>query len=179
MRLGDTKTPPSAPSALASHASGDELRHAVGHFATGVAVVTSRDASGAPMGTTANAVTSLSLDPPLILVCFDRGSLTLAAIREYGAFAVNVLAAGQRALSTAFARRGSAEVWEGVEPRHGATGSPRLPDVIAVLDCTVEERLPGGDHEIVVGRVIDVDAGAPDPEPLVYYRGAYASLATP
>ena len=73
-----------------------EFRHAVGHFATGVTVVTSVGADGEPVGTTANAVSSVSLDPPLVLVCFDRSSLTLAAIRGHGAFVVNVLAAAQQ-----------------------------------------------------------------------------------
>src|SRR5438045_8768002 len=83
-----------------------EFRAAMGHFATGVTVVTSVDADGAPVGTTANAVTSLSLDPPLILVCFDVSSLTLAAIREHGAFAVNVRAAEHMHLAAGFARLG-------------------------------------------------------------------------
>ena len=130
-----------------------EFRDAMGHFATGVTVVTSVGADGAPVGTTANAVTSLSLDPPLILVCFDLDSQTLQAIRGHGAFVVNVLAAAQRHLSANFARRGLAAAWDEVRHRHGPTGSPRLEDVLAVLECTVEHRLPGGDHEIVVGRV--------------------------
>ena len=86
----------------------EEFRNAMSHFATGVTVVTSVGADGTPVGTTANAVTSLSLDPPLILVCFDLASVTLAAIREHGAFAVNVLAAEQEHLSSGFARRASA-----------------------------------------------------------------------
>jgi flavin reductase (DIM6/NTAB) family NADH-FMN oxidoreductase RutF len=127
-----------------------EFRAAMGHFATGVTVVTSVGADGAPVGTTANAVTSLSLDPPLILVCFELSSLTLAAIREHGAFAVNVLAAGQKHLSAGFARRGLSAAWDHVRHhRHGPTGSPRIEGVLAILECTVEHRLPGGDHEIV------------------------------
>jgi hypothetical protein len=86
--------------------SATEFRHAMGHFVTGVTVITSLTADGSPVGTTANAVTSLSLDPPLVLVCFDLDSQTLRAIRGRGAFAVNVLAAAQRHLSANFARRG-------------------------------------------------------------------------
>src|SRR3984957_9944612 len=89
-----------------------ELRLAMGHFATGVTVVTSVAADGQPVGTTANAVSSLSLDPPLLLVCFDRSSQTLEAVRAHGAFAVNVLAAPQQNLSANFARRGLAAVWD-------------------------------------------------------------------
>jgi len=150
-----------------------EFRHAVGHFATGVTVVTSVGADGEPVGTTANAVSSLSLDPPLVLVCFDRASLTLAAIRGHGAFVVNVLAAPQRHLSANFARRGFAAAWDGVRHRPGRTGSPRLHDVLAALECTVEYRLPGGDHEIVVGRVREVETAADGAEPLLYWRGGY------
>jgi flavin reductase (DIM6/NTAB) family NADH-FMN oxidoreductase RutF len=160
-----------------AHVTGAELRQAFGHFATGVTVVTARDGSGSPWGTTANAVSSVSLDPPLILVCFARESLTLAAIRDTGAFAVNVLAEGQRDLSHAFAGRGAAGDWERVTvPGH--EGSPRLRGVLALLDCTVEHRLPGGDHEIVVGRVREAAAGR-DVAPLVFYRGGYAALGAP
>ncbi len=90
------------------------FRQAMGHFATGVTVVTSIGDDGEPVGTTASAVTSLSLDPPLVLVCFDRESQTLQAIRAHGAFAVNVLAAPQQHLSANFARRGLAAAWDGV-----------------------------------------------------------------
>ena len=156
-----------------------EFRAAMGHFATGVTVVTSVDADGAPVGTTANAVTSLSLDPPLILVCFDLSSLTLAAIRKHGAFAVNVLAAEQQHLSAGFARRGLSAAWDHVRHhRHGPTGSPRIEGVLAVLECAVEHRLPGGDHEIVIGRVRHAETSATPAGPLVFFRGGYASLAS-
>ncbi len=134
-----------------------DFRHAIGHFATGVTVVTSVGPDGEPVGTTANAVSSLSLDPPLILVCFDRASVTLDAIAAHGAFAVNVLGARQQHLSANFARRGLAAAWDGVRHRPGPTGSPRLDGVLASLECTVEHRLEGGDHEIVVGRVHEVE----------------------
>jgi flavin reductase (DIM6/NTAB) family NADH-FMN oxidoreductase RutF len=152
------------------------FRHAMGHFATGVTVVTSVDDDGEPIGTTASAVTSLSLDPPLVLVCFDHASLTLQAIRTHGAFVVNVLAAPQRHLSANFARRGLSAVWDDIRHRPGPTGIPRLEGVLAALECTVENRLPGGDHEIVVGRVRDIEVGAPGAAPLLYWRGAYQSI---
>jgi flavin reductase (DIM6/NTAB) family NADH-FMN oxidoreductase RutF len=156
--------------------SASEFRQAMGHFATGVTVVTSVGDDGEPVGTTASAVTSLSLDPPLVLVCFDRASVTLRAIRAHGAFVVNVLAAPQRHLSANFARRGLAAAWDGVRHRPGPTGSPRLDGVLAALECTVENRLPGGDHEIVVGRVHHVEISADGAAPLVYWRGCYVSL---
>jgi flavin reductase (DIM6/NTAB) family NADH-FMN oxidoreductase RutF len=153
------------------------FRHAMGHFATGVTVVTSVGADGTPVGTTANAVSSLSLDPPLILVCFDRESLTLDSIRTHGAFVVNVLAAQQRQLSVNFARRGLSAAWHEVRHRPGRTGSPRLDGVLAALECTVEHCLPGGDHEIVIGRVRDVEtSGEEGAVPLLYWRGGYSSV---
>ena len=158
--------------------SAAEFRQAMGQFATGVTVITSIGADGRPVGTTASAVTSLSLDPPLVLACFDLDSVTLRAIRGHGAFVVNVLAATQRQLSANFARRGLAAAWDGVRHRHGVTGSPRLEDVLAVMECTVERRLPGGDHEIVVGRVRHVETGGSPAGPLVYFRGGYTSLAS-
>jgi flavin reductase (DIM6/NTAB) family NADH-FMN oxidoreductase RutF len=156
--------------------SAKDFRHAMGHFATGVTVVTSVDEAGEPVGTTANAVSSLSLDPPLVLVCFDRSSLTLQAVRTHGAFAVNVLAEPQQHLSANFARRGLAAAWDEVRHRPGPTGSPRLHGVLAALECTVEHYLPGGDHEIVVGRVRDVETCDGDAAPLVFWRGGYTSL---
>ena len=153
-----------------------ELRLAMGHFATGVTVVTSVGADGCPVGTTANAVSSLSLDPPLLLVCFDRSSQTLEAVRAHGAFAVNVLAAPQRDLSANFARRGLAAAWDGVRHRPGLTRSPRLHGVLATLECTVEHEFPGGDHQIVVGRVRAAETDGTESSPLLFWRGRYAQL---
>jgi len=153
-----------------------DFRHAIGHFATGVTIVTSVGADGEPVGTTANAVSSLSLDPPLLLVCFDRSSVTLRAVRDHGAFVVNVLAAPQRHLSANFARRGLAATWDQVRHHAGPTGSPRLDGVLAAIECTVEERLPGGDHEIIVGRVQDVETNGKNARPLLFWRGGYGSL---
>ena len=165
-----------APAADGAEVSPAELRAAMGHFATGVTVITSVGLDGRPVGTTANAVTSLSLEPPLVLACFDLTSATLAAIRGHGAFAVNVLGHRQRHLSANFARRGLSAGWEGVSHRRGATGSPRLTDVIAVIECTLEHALPGGDHEIVIGRVRHVETNGDGAAPLVFWRGGYSSL---
>jgi flavin reductase (DIM6/NTAB) family NADH-FMN oxidoreductase RutF len=152
------------------------VRHALSHFATGVTVVTSRAPNGAPCGTTASAVSSLSLAPPLLLVCLDRSSQTLAAIREHTAFAINVLAEGQERLSVNFARRGTAAIWEDVGFRVSAMGNPHLPGVLAAFDCRLERCLDGGDHEIVVGRLAALLHSAEDLGPLLHYRGSYASL---
>lgn len=152
--------------------SGDELRSAMGRFATGVTIITSRMTDGAPVGTTVSAVSSLSLDPPLVLVCLAHSSATLATLREHGAFGVNILGAHQAELSDACARPSDDEIWASVTHRAGITDTPRLDDALAHLECVVEHHLPGGDHEIVVGRVVDVELG-PEHEPLLYYRGAY------
>ena len=154
--------------------SPSEFRQAMDHFATGVTVVTSVGDYGQPVGATTSAVASLSLDPPLVLVCFDRESSILRAIRAHGAFVVNVLAARQRHLSANVARRSPA--WDGVPYRPGPTGSPRLDGALAAVECTVENRLPGGRHEIVVGRVRQVGVSAGSAAPLVRWRGSYLAL---
>ncbi len=151
-----------------------ELRYAMGYLATGVTVVTTVDGGGQPAGSTVNAVTSLSLDPPLVLVCFGKGSSTLRAIRCHGAFAVNMLAEPQRQLSVNFARRGPAAAWDGVRHRRGPTGSPHLDGALATVECTVERTMPGGDHEIIIGRVRHIETNPAQAAPLLYYRGQYA-----
>jgi flavin reductase (DIM6/NTAB) family NADH-FMN oxidoreductase RutF len=156
--------------------SAAKFREAMGQLPTGVTVVTSVGGDGQPVGTTANAVTSLSLDPPLLLVCFDLGSATLRAIRGHGAFVVNVLGHRQRHLSVNFARRGLAAAWDGVRHRRGPTGSPRLDGVIAAVECTVEHAFPGGDHEIVIGRVRHAETAGNGTAPLVFWRGTYMTL---
>ena len=164
------------PHVRSTEVSPAELREAMGHFATGVTVITSVGPDGTPVGTTANAITSLSLEPPLLLACFELSSATLAAIRDHGAFAVNVLGHRQRHLSANFARRGPSAAWEGVSHHRGATGSPRLTDVIAVIECTLEHALPGGDHEIVIGRVRHVETNGEGATPPLFWRGAYTSI---
>jgi flavin reductase (DIM6/NTAB) family NADH-FMN oxidoreductase RutF len=145
-------------------------------FPTGVTVVTSVTTTDEPVGSTANAVTSLSLEPPLLLVCFARASLTLAAVQNHGAFAVNVLGERHAGVSAAFARRGAPEAWDAIDHDTGHTNAPRLRGALASLECNVERLFPGGDHVIVVGRVLDVVVDDDDHAPLVFYRGGYASL---
>jgi 3-hydroxy-9,10-secoandrosta-1,3,5(10)-triene-9,17-dione monooxygenase reductase component len=152
-----------------------DLRAAMGHFATGVAVITASDGEGRPFGTTANAISSLSLDPPLVLACLRRESETLVALRATGRFAVNVLGADQRELSDRFARRTEPETWAGVAHRL-PDGVPVLDGALATVECAIHEIADGGDHVIVIGHVVAV--GHPDDhvEPLLFYRGAYAAL---
>jgi len=157
--------------------SPDLVRQALGHFATGVTVVTSRRSDGEPVGTTASAVSSLSLVPPLLLVCLERTSQTLATIREHHAFAINVLAESQESLSANFARRGAAASWENVGHRPGPTGTPHLHGTVAVLDCRLERCLDGGDHEIVIALLVALARSNQDLRPLLHYQGSYISRA--
>jgi flavin reductase (DIM6/NTAB) family NADH-FMN oxidoreductase RutF len=154
-----------------------DLREAMSHFATGVTVVSTRDGEGEPLGTTASAVASVSLDPPLVLVCLAHTSLTLQALLERDAFALNVLGADQSELALAFAQPGPCEAWGNVPPAVAHTGAPLLDGALAVLDCAVHEVLPGGDHAIVLGRVVATEvAGAG--EPLLAFRRRLEPLTT-
>jgi flavin reductase (DIM6/NTAB) family NADH-FMN oxidoreductase RutF len=138
-----------------------------------VAIVTCQGEDG-PAGLTTNAVTSLSLDPLLLLVCFENSSRTLPVVRESRRFAVNVLRAGQEDLAAAFAsKRIAEEKFESVT-HTVAHGVPVLDDALAWVACDLVELLPGGDHTIGIGSVID--GGASAGEPLVFYRGGYASI---
>jgi flavin reductase (DIM6/NTAB) family NADH-FMN oxidoreductase RutF len=141
-----------------------------------VTVVTTLAENGEPVGTTASAVSAVSLDPPLVLVCLDRSSETLAALCRHDRFAVNVLAEDQSHLSDNFARRGIGADWSAVDHRLRSGRPPRLAGALAVLDCELEERVVGGDHEIVVGRIAELEVGDAELRPLLHFRGAYQSL---
>ena len=140
-----------------------------------MAVVTCNGADG-PAGLTTNAVASLSLDPLLLLVCFDNGSRTLAAVRDARRFCVNVLRAGQEDLAAVFAsKRVSREKFESVT-HVDAHGVPVLDGALAWLACDLRELHPAGDHTIGIGAVTHLDSD-PDGEPLVWFRGAYRGVA--
>jgi flavin reductase (DIM6/NTAB) family NADH-FMN oxidoreductase RutF len=148
-------------------------RDVIGHFATGVAIVTCQGEDG-PAGLTTNAVTSLSLDPLLLVVCFDNGSRTLPAVRSAKRFAVNVLRAGQEDLAAVFAsKRVGREKFESVT-HTVAHGVPVLDNALAWVACELVELLPGGDHTIGIGSVIA--GAATEGEPLVFYGGRYVKL---
>ena len=148
--------------------SSRRFRDAIGSFPTGVAVVT----TAGPAGLTTNAVTSLSLDPVLLLVCFDNDSRTLPAVRESGRFAVNVLRSGQEDLAHVFASKRVAEEKFAAVTHSIVDGVPILEGVLAWFVCDVRDLLPGGDHTIGVGEVRDLDHD-PAGEPLVFLRGRY------
>lgn len=149
------------------------FRDVFGRFATGVAVITSAHGEMTG-GMTANAVCSLSLDPMLVLVCFENAARTLPLVREAGAFAVNVLAAHQQPLARVFAsKRPEGEKLDGV-PHEYRGGLPVLTEALAWVTCELRDDHPGGDHTIVIGEVTDL--GTRDGEPLVWYGGTFRGL---
>jgi 3-hydroxy-9,10-secoandrosta-1,3,5(10)-triene-9,17-dione monooxygenase reductase component len=153
------------------------FRDAMGCFATGVTVVTT--AVGDELyGMTVSAFNSLSLDPLLVLVCLDNRSRGVELIERSGRFAVNVLAADQAYVSARFAARdrpGGAAAFDGVPIRWGATGCPVVRGAAAHADCRVHATYDGGDHRIVVGRVVGLGS-RPDASVLVFHRGGYRSV---
>ncbi len=151
------------------------FREVMGHFATGVAVVACAGTDG-PSGLTTSAITSVSLDPPLLLVCFDNTSRTLPAVRDAGRFSVNVLREGQEDLAVLFASKVvMQEKWAAVT-QTVADGVPVLDDALAWISCEVRELLPGGDHTIAIGAVTGVGADAEGGRPLLHHRGSFAGL---
>jgi flavin reductase (DIM6/NTAB) family NADH-FMN oxidoreductase RutF len=152
------------------------FRDVIGHFATGVAIVTATAPDGQHAGLTTNAVSSLSLDPLLMLVCFDNASRTLPVVLESRRFAVNLLRAGDEELARVFAsKRLAAEKFEAVTHTvdHGV---PVLDDALAWVVCDLHATHPGGDHTIGVGAVTAADADT-TADPLVFFRGAWRGLA--
>jgi flavin reductase (DIM6/NTAB) family NADH-FMN oxidoreductase RutF len=153
----------------------ESFKRALGSWASGVTIVTSQH-GGERLGMTVSAFSSVSLAPPLVLVCADKSSNTNALIQKSGTFTVNVLAAGQSALSNLFAdKKREAIRFDGLDCRPGATGCPRLPGVLATLDCRVHEAVDAGDHWVYIGAVEAAEI-ASDKEPLVYHRGGYKGL---
>lgn len=146
------------------------LRRAFGTFATGVTITTTIGPDGQPVGFTANSFSSVSLDPPLLLVCLARSAGSFPSFRDTGFFAVNILSEAQREASTRFATRG-ADKFAAVDWHKGPSGAPLIDGAVAWFDCRTEEILPAGDHVILLGRVTAFDHT--DAAPLGYCRGAY------
>ncbi|MDY0885873.1 flavin reductase family protein [Dongia soli] len=151
-----------------------EFRAALGHFATGITVVTARAKNGELLGITANSFNSVSLVPPLVLFSLDRRALSLAAFEEAGGFAINVLDDTQSDLSRNFARA-MGDKWSGVDYEQWETGSPILTSCLANFDCRTYAIHDGGDHRIFIGEVLRFSA-QPEGNPLLYFRGGYAAL---
>lgn len=150
------------------------FRDALGCFATGVAIITARRADGEPEGITVNSFASVSLDPPLVLFSLDRKARCADCMLSADHYAVHVLSADQAELSRAFATKGGVP-WEQFDWHAGMTGCPILPGALATLECAVHARHDGGDHVILVGKVLSLRHGEGDP--LLYFRGRYRATA--
>lgn len=150
------------------------FRASLSRFASGVTVLTTRSADGRDLGMTATAFSSLSLDPPMVLVCIDRAASIAPALEGLTHFAVHVLGADQEAISRQFAVK-EGDRFAGLAVTRGAGDVPLLPGALVRLECRIAERHPGGDHVIVVAEVLAAEVG--EGEPLLYFRGRYATLA--
>lgn len=150
------------------------FRRALGRFATGIAVVTTRREDGRVYAMTINAFSSVSLDPPLILFCLGRSAFHFDAFAEAEAFAINILRAEQRALSDRCAREAEDDLAD-LTLRSLVTGSPVLPGCLVTLDCCTEAHHDAGDHVIVVGRVSAIEEDGTG-APLIYFGSRYRRL---
>jgi flavin reductase (DIM6/NTAB) family NADH-FMN oxidoreductase RutF len=153
--------------------SSEEFRRACGRFPTGVTIATVVDAAGLPYGLTVSSFTSVSLVPPLVSICLGHAVSLIDQFRAASFFGINILAEDQRHLSERFARRGH-DRFEGVAWTPGETGVPLVDGALAAIECQVERRIPVGDHDIFVGRMVAtrVAEGAP----LLHFSGAYRKL---
>jgi flavin reductase (DIM6/NTAB) family NADH-FMN oxidoreductase RutF len=161
-----------------SRFTSQEFRAVMSRFATGVTVVT-MPAEGGPHGTTVNAFTALSLDPPLILVCLDHDTRSARILEQAGSFSVNVLGHEQLHLGEFFSsgtRPTGHAAFVDIAYRNGVTGAPLLLGSVAHIECTVAAMFKAGDHTIYVGEVVDVAPGK-EAEALVFHRGRFHSLA--
>lgn len=153
-----------------------DLRDALGSFATGIAIVTSIDETGTPVGVTVNSFSSVSMDPPLVLFCLDRGAFSLPTFVSAGHFAINILESAQAELSKRFATP-MADKWAGLRWTAGSGGIPLIPGCVAWVECTRHEVIEAGDHLILVGKVTRVRS-EPEREALLYKRGRYGRFVS-
>jgi len=151
----------------------EEFRRACGRFATGVTIASVLDASRAPHGLTVSSFTSVSLDPPLVLICLGHAVSVIEHFRAAKYFGINVLTEEQRELSDRFARKGQ-DRFDGLKWRPGETGVPLLPGVLAAVECRTHQRIASGDHDIFVGEMVKVHVHEGDP--LIYYASRYRGL---
>lgn len=151
------------------------FRETLGRFGSGVVIVTATYES-APIGFVMQSFMSLSLDPPLIAVAPAKSSSSWPKIREIGKFCVNILAADQLELCRTFSNP-SDDRFAGIEIATGITGAPRLPGVLAYIDCELEREHDAGDHTLAIGRVRDLSVQAGERAPLLFYSGQYGQFA--
>ncbi len=155
-----------------------EFRRACSQFLTGVTIVTTRDALDAPIGVTVNSFTSVSLDPPLVLVCLDKRLASYAAFRASEHVAIHVLPTDSAHVSTRFARRG-ADKFGGLAWRNGRANMPVLAEYLALFECTVVQHIDAGDHALLLYRVDTLDVRGADLLPLGFFRGEYVEVHRP
>ena len=155
--------------------SPDVFRDVMGRLAGGVTVVTARDGEGVPRGFTATAVCSVSLSPPLVLVCVANGSQTLSAIRDTGSYALNFLSSDGARHSDRFAVSGEGK-FDSVDWVPAPSGSPLLAGAVAWVECETQRAVEAGDHTIFIGRVVDGRVERAEVGPLVHYGSAYHVL---
>ena len=151
----------------------DEFRSALSRFASGVTVVTTKDAAGRLHGITVSAFSSVSLDPPLILICIERSAGSHHVFQESGVFVVNILSSEQQELSDRFASQ-MPERFDGVDMTLNIDGIPILANCLANLECRVKLTADGGDHSIFVGEV--ETASVYEGDPLIYFRSDYRTI---
>jgi 3-hydroxy-9,10-secoandrosta-1,3,5(10)-triene-9,17-dione monooxygenase reductase component len=166
------------PETMAAPVAPDTFRKVMGHFVTGITVVTALD-DDRPQGITVNALTSVSLEPPLVVVALDRRRFITPTVHATGRYAVNVLSEDQQSLSDCFAGAPvspSRDEFCGAAWTAGPTGLPLLEGAIATLECTVTETFEAGDHELFVARVDSLGNAEPHPMPLLYYRRQYLKI---
>ena len=154
----------------------EQFKKACAKWCTGVSIVTSTDPDGHDFGLTLNSVTSVSLDPPLMLICIDNGAGTLNAVESKGAFCINVLSTNQQELSERFSQR-SNDKFANLRPARGKLDVPVLAGCVISFECEVEAVYPGGDHKIIVGHLKNIIEGDGEPKPLLYINGKYNSPA--
>ncbi|RJS61835.1 flavin reductase family protein [Bacillus sp. PK3_68] len=152
--------------------SSEEFRNVIGHFTSGVSIITVRDEE-VDYGITASAVSSVSLDPPMLLICANRSTGTCHAISKKGSFTVNILAEQQSELAMQFARANT-EKFKGVEMSYGELGNPVLNGTLAQVECRVVEEVAGGTHSVFLAEV--QKANAEDGNPLAYFRGKFGKF---
>jgi flavin reductase (DIM6/NTAB) family NADH-FMN oxidoreductase RutF len=150
-----------------------ELRRVMGHFATGVTVITTRDKDGAPNGLTANAFMSLSLNPPLVLISVDKGATCYSCFELQNGFTVNFLSEDQEEVSRRFATKG-ADKFADLQWHPGGNGAAIIDGALGYVECKITQCYDGGDHSIVVGEIVDVNATGE--RPLLFFRGKYQRL---
>lgn len=150
------------------------LRNALGQFATGVTVITAAPPDCAPFGMTVNSFSAVSLEPPLVLWCLQKNSECFAAFAQCTHYAVNVLQHDQQALSDRYAKKGE-HALQSADYRTGRSGVPILKGCMANFECAIDARHDGGDHIILLGRVLVMDS-LPERKPLVFFAGRYRDL---